>query len=90
MPVVLQELRDQPPPQRVICPHASCELCNSVTIMTGSTGHPAYEPLNLARLGGLMVGADDSLRWRLIAEFLEDYRHEPSGVRLACWKSSRA
>jgi hypothetical protein len=50
--------------------------------MTGSTGHPAYEPLNLARLGGLMVGADDSLRWRLIAEFLEDYRHEPSGVRL--------
>jgi hypothetical protein len=50
--------------------------------MTGSTGRPAYEPLNLARLGGLMVGADDSLRWRLIAEFLEDYRHESAGARL--------
>jgi hypothetical protein len=48
--------------------------------MTGSAARPAYEPLSLARLGGLMAEADDSLRWRLIAEFLEDYRHEPAGA----------
>jgi hypothetical protein len=58
-----------------------CGACTSVVIMTGSTGRPAYEPLNLAQLGGLMAGGDDSLRWRLIAEFLEDYRHEPAGAR---------
>ena len=45
------------------------------------TGSPAYEPLSLARLGELLAGADDSLRWRLIAEFLEDYRHEPTAAR---------
>jgi len=45
------------------------------------TGSPAYEPLSLARLGELLAGADDSLRWRLIAEFLEDYRHEPAVAR---------
>jgi hypothetical protein len=49
--------------------------------MTGSTARPVYQPLSLARLGGLMAEADDSLRWRLIAEFLEDYRHEPTGAR---------
>lgn len=41
----------------------------------------AYEPLSLARLGRLMVGADESRRWRLLAEFLEDYRWEPSSSR---------
>jgi hypothetical protein len=50
--------------------------------MTGSSARPVYEPLSLARLAGLMAGADDSLRWRLIAEFLEDYRHEPANIRL--------
>jgi hypothetical protein len=28
------------------------------------------------------MAADDSLRWRPIAEFLEDYRNEPVGARL--------
>jgi hypothetical protein len=31
----------------------------------------------LARLGSLLSGADGSLRWRLIAEFLEEFRREP-------------
>jgi len=44
---------------------------------------PVYEPLSLARVGDLAAGADDSRRWRLIAEFLEDYRWEPPGTRLA-------
>lgn len=47
-------------------------------------GHrPVYEPLTVARLGALMGGADESRRWRLVAEFLEDYRHEPPGARPA-------
>lgn len=36
-----------------------------------------YEPMTLARLGALLTGADDALRWRLVAEFLEEYRWEP-------------
>jgi hypothetical protein len=51
-------------------------------LMGGSTVRPEYQPLRLAGLGGLMAGADDLLRWRLIAEFLEDYRHEPARARL--------
>ncbi|WP_166386122.1 hypothetical protein [Catellatospora methionotrophica] len=41
----------------------------------------AYQPLTLARLGELLVGADESRRWRLVAEFLEEYGWEPSAVR---------
>lgn len=51
--------------------------------MNDHHSQPAYEPLSLARLGDLMAGASDSRRWRLLAEFLEDYRWEPSGTRLA-------
>ena len=42
-----------------------------------------YEPLSLARLGRLMAHSSESRRWRLLAEFLEDYRWEPEGARLA-------
>jgi hypothetical protein len=42
-----------------------------------------YQPLTLARLGHLLADRDESLRWRLIAEFLEEYRWEPTGTRLA-------
>jgi len=42
-----------------------------------------YEPLTVAQLGALMLGADDSLRWRLVAEFLEEYRWEPIDARVA-------
>lgn len=43
------------------------------------TGQPAtpYRAMRLVDLGPLLVGADDRLRWRLIAEFLEEYRWEP-------------
>lgn len=40
-----------------------------------------YEPLTVARLGALLVGADETRRWRLVAEFLEEYRWEPAEVR---------
>lgn len=35
----------------------------------------------MARLGALLVGVDDTHRWRLVAEFLEEYRWEPSETR---------
>jgi hypothetical protein len=41
----------------------------------------AYRALALAGLGRLLAGADDSRRWRLIAEFLEEYRWEPLATR---------
>ncbi|WP_097328674.1 hypothetical protein [Paractinoplanes atraurantiacus] len=40
-----------------------------------------YMPLSVARLGTLLAGADDSLRWRLVAEFLEEYGWEPAESR---------
>jgi hypothetical protein len=40
-----------------------------------------YQALTLERLGVLLSDADDSLRWRLIAEFLEEYRWEPPATR---------
>lgn len=42
-----------------------------------------YRPMTIVELAGYLAGAeDDSLRWRYIAEFLEEYRHEPLEVRL--------
>jgi hypothetical protein len=40
-----------------------------------------YEALSLARLGHLLAAADENLRWRLIAEFLEEYRWEGTDSR---------
>jgi hypothetical protein len=51
--------------------------------MSDRDRRPAYQPLSIARLGELMAGADESHRWRLVAEFLEDYRWESSASRAA-------
>ncbi|HET9894952.1 MAG TPA: hypothetical protein VFQ44_08445 [Streptosporangiaceae bacterium] len=51
--------------------------------MTDPPGRPAYEPMSLVTLALLMTGADESGRWRLVAEFLEDYRWEPPEARPA-------
>jgi hypothetical protein len=40
-----------------------------------------YQPLTLLRLAGLLAGSDESLRWRLVAEFLEEYRWESPDSR---------
>lgn len=45
--------------------------------------HPPYQPLTLERLAGLLAGSDDSHRWRLVAEFLEEYRWERPAARPA-------
>lgn len=44
-------------------------------------GRSAYRAATLDELAGWLAGADDGTRWRLIAEFLEEYRHEPAGTR---------
>jgi hypothetical protein len=44
---------------------------------------PAYAPMSLADLGAHLAGAsDDDHRWRLLAEFLEEFRWAPPGERL--------
>ena len=53
----------------------------SVWGVTESGRSSAYQPLTLAALSALLVAADESQRWRLIAEFLEEYRWEPADVR---------
>ena len=46
-------------------------------------GRPAYEPLTFAALARLLVDVDDSRHWRLVAEFLKDYRWEPVNERFS-------
>jgi hypothetical protein len=36
-----------------------------------------YQPMPIARLGELLAGSAELDRWRLVAEFLEEHRHEP-------------
>jgi hypothetical protein len=55
--------------------------CTTVGVVEGRDRNPAYQPLTLARLSALLVCADESRRWRLVAEFLEEYRWEPSDAR---------
>lgn len=41
-----------------------------------------YTPMTLVDLAGHLEGqAEEAGRWRLVAEFLEEYRHEPPDVR---------
>jgi hypothetical protein len=51
--------------------------------MSDELGGGAYEPLSLVVLARLMTGAEDAGRWRLVAEFLEDYRWEQLESRMA-------
>lgn len=41
-----------------------------------------YQPMTIARLGELLAGRTDQERWRLVAEFREEHRHEPRQRRL--------
>lgn len=51
-------------------------------------GSSAYEPLTVERLGGLLAGSEETRRWRLVAEFLEECRWEPVETALPCWNPS--
>jgi hypothetical protein len=44
---------------------------------------PEYRPMTLADLAGYLVReSDDDVRWKLVWEFLEEYRWEPADIRL--------
>jgi hypothetical protein len=45
--------------------------------MKQTSGVARYQAMTLGDLGGLLKDADRSLRWRHLAEFLEEYRWEP-------------
>ncbi|MGW0433760.1 hypothetical protein ACWDV4_14625 [Micromonospora sp. NPDC003197] len=49
-----------------------------------------YEPLTVEHLGALLVEANETRRWRLVAEFLEEYRWEPLNTRAALLNSEPA
>jgi len=53
--------------------------------VTTEPRHPvAYRPMTLVDLAGHLAATDDDRhRWRLVAEFLEEHRHEPAGERVA-------
>ncbi|MHB8451884.1 MAG: hypothetical protein ACYDAQ_15770 [Mycobacteriales bacterium] len=42
-----------------------------------------YRAASIADLAKWLVGVDEQQRWRLVAEFLEEYRHEPPKAQLA-------
>jgi len=58
---------------------------SDIVATTHSRSQPvAYRPMTLVDLAGHLAAADDERhRWRLVAEFLEEYRHEPDAERTA-------
>ena len=56
-------------------------VCYDVTI-NGGSAMAGYRPMTLADLAGhLSRAAGDRTRWKLIWEFLEEYRWEPDAVQ---------
>ena len=49
--------------------------------MVSTNRGDGYQPLSVAALGELMRGVNEGSRWRLVAEFLEEYRWEPAERR---------
>lgn len=47
-----------------------------------TTPAPRYEPMTLARLSTLLADAEGPLRWRFLAEFLEEFSWETPVERL--------
>ncbi len=44
--------------------------------MSAPQGVPAYRPATLTDLAGWLADAAEGERWRLVVEFLKEYRHE--------------
>jgi hypothetical protein len=59
----------------------SAWTCTRVGCVGDRDAVRAYEPLSMEQLARLLADADDTLRWRLVAEFLEDYRWESTESR---------
>lgn len=66
-------------------PRTVLESADEVSIASEAvSAPPAYRPMTMVDLAGHLTKAhDDQLRWRLVAEFLEEHRHEPIDVRAA-------
>ena len=62
---------------------ATCRRLRCTNVFLVKERSNVYEPMTVARLGTLLTGADDSVRWRLVAEFLEEYSWEPAELRMA-------
>jgi hypothetical protein len=62
---------------------ATCRGLRCTNVFLVKERSNVYEPMTVARLGTLLTGAADSVRWRLVAEFLEEYRWEPAESRTA-------
>lgn len=65
----------------VVGPDRGALRCTNVVLVKDRRN--VYEPMTVARLGALLGAADESVRWRLVAEFLEEYRWEPVESRMA-------
>ncbi len=67
----------------VLDPFCIAQAIYCWTMTTGSGSRPvAYQPMTLVDLAGHLATADDDQhRWRLVAELLEEYRHEPAVQR---------
>lgn len=63
-------------------------MCTTVVVME-PVGR-RYEPLSLERLGDLLAHSDESRRWRLIAEFLEEHRWEAPDSRARLFEAEPA
>jgi hypothetical protein len=50
-------------------------------VAAGDPNRP-YTPASIATLGRWLASADTADEWRLVAEFLEEFRHEPAPDRL--------
>jgi hypothetical protein len=49
--------------------------------MSAPQGVPAYRPATLTDLAGWLADAAEGERWRLVVEFLKEYRHELTADR---------
>jgi hypothetical protein len=50
----------------------------------------SYRAASLADLADWLARGSEQERWRLVAQFLEEYRHEPPGIRLGLLESEPA
>jgi hypothetical protein len=73
---------------QAISDHGSGLACTNVKGVKDRAA--AYQPLTAERLGALLVGSEETRRWRLVAEFLEEYRWEPVETRFALLESEPA
>ncbi|MBG6136689.1 hypothetical protein [Longispora fulva] len=49
--------------------------------MTAPETRPAYQAMSVSRLSKFLSDTDEPTRWRLVAEFLKEYRWEPRETR---------